>query len=139
MAIESYGMSNSWNWSTLIDNTAWKVYICEVFLVYNFRHSDWIQRDAAYLSVFSPNAGKYWQEKLRIWKLFTQCSIEKFLLKYLKRSSLIEGFVGILLNDSLWILQSYLRAVWCLSKVYPNKSLSTENLSLNKTQLVEKA
>ena len=28
-----------------------------------FRHSDWIQRDTEYLSVFSSNAGKYGPEK----------------------------------------------------------------------------
>ena len=29
------------------------------FLVRIFPHSDWIQRDTSYLSIFSPNAGKY--------------------------------------------------------------------------------
>ena len=37
-----------------------------------FPHSDWIQRDTEYLSGFSPNAGKYGPEKLRIRTLFTQ-------------------------------------------------------------------
>ena len=31
----------------------------ELFLVGIFPHSDWIQRDTSYLSVLSPNAGKY--------------------------------------------------------------------------------
>ena len=31
----------------------------EFFLVHNFPHSNWIRRDTPYLSVFSPNAGKY--------------------------------------------------------------------------------
>ena len=31
------------------------------------------RRDTLYLSVFSPNAGKYGPEKSRIWTLFTQC------------------------------------------------------------------
>ena len=35
----------------------------EYFLVPIFPHSDLIQRDAEYLSVFSPNAGKYVPEK----------------------------------------------------------------------------
>ena len=39
----------------------------EIFLVRIFPHSDWIWRDAKYLSLFSPNAGKYGPEKLRIW------------------------------------------------------------------------
>ena len=33
-----------------------------VFLVRIFPHSDWIRRDTSYLSVFSPNAGKYDQK-----------------------------------------------------------------------------
>ena len=35
----------------------------EFFLVCIFPHSDWIQTDTLYLSVFSPNAGKYGPEK----------------------------------------------------------------------------
>ena len=35
----------------------------EFFLVRIFPHSDWIGRDTPYLSVFSPNAGKYGPEK----------------------------------------------------------------------------
>ena len=31
----------------------------DFFLVHIFPHSDWIWRDTPYLSVFSPNAGKY--------------------------------------------------------------------------------
>ena len=35
----------------------------EIFLVRIFSHSEWIRRDTSYLSVFSPNAGKYGPEK----------------------------------------------------------------------------
>ena len=35
----------------------------ELLLVRIFPHSDWIRRDTKYLSVFSPNAGKYGPEK----------------------------------------------------------------------------
>ena len=44
-------------------NTAWKVSAFGVILVGIFPHSDWIRRDTEYLSVFSPNAGKYGPEK----------------------------------------------------------------------------
>ena len=37
------------------------------FLVRFFPHSDWIQRFAEQISVFSPNAAKCGPEKLRIW------------------------------------------------------------------------
>ena len=47
-----------------------------VFLVRIFSHSDWIRRDAEYLSIFSLNAGKCRPEKFQkqtLWavKLFT--------------------------------------------------------------------
>ena len=55
--------------------TAWKVFVFGVFLVRIFPHSDWIRRDTKYLSVFSPNVGKYGPEKLQlqIRTLSTQC------------------------------------------------------------------
>ena len=43
-------------------HTAQKVSIFGVVLVRIFPHSDWIRRDMEYLSVFSPNAGKYGSE-----------------------------------------------------------------------------
>ena len=42
--------------------TAWKVSVFGVILVRIFPHLDWIQRDASYLSVFSPDMGKYGPE-----------------------------------------------------------------------------
>ena len=53
--------------------TAWKVSVFGVFLVSIFPHSDWIWRDTPYLSVFSPNAERYWPKKRQIRTLFTQC------------------------------------------------------------------
>ena len=53
-------------------HTAWKLSIFGVFLVHIFPYSDWIARYIPYLSVFSPNAPKCGQEKLRIRALFTQ-------------------------------------------------------------------
>ena len=52
--------------------TAWKVSVFRVFLVCIFPYLDWIRRDTPYLSVFSPDAGKYGPQKLRIQTLFTQ-------------------------------------------------------------------
>ena len=48
-----------------------KVSVFEVFLIRIFLHLDWILWDTEYLSAFSPNAGKYEPEKLRIRTLFT--------------------------------------------------------------------
>ena len=42
----------------------YKVSIFGVFLVGNFPHSDWIQRDTECISVFSPNVGNYEPEYL---------------------------------------------------------------------------
>ena len=39
------------------------VQIRSFFLVGIFQHSDWIRRDTEYLSVFTPNTGKYGPEK----------------------------------------------------------------------------
>ena len=58
-------------WKTRINFTAWKVSVFEVFLVCIFPHLNWIRRDNAYLSVFSPKCGKYGPVKLRIQTLFT--------------------------------------------------------------------
>ena len=46
--------------------TAWKVPVFGVFLVCIILHLDWTRKDIPYLSVFSPNAGKYGPEKLQI-------------------------------------------------------------------------
>ena len=43
----------------------------EFFLIRIFPHSDGIQRDTPYLSVFSPNLGKHGPENHRIRTLFT--------------------------------------------------------------------
>ena len=51
-------------------NTAWKVSKYGVFLVRVSPHLDWIRRDTRYLSVFSPNAGKYGPEKVRYLDTF---------------------------------------------------------------------
>ena len=50
--------------------TAWKVSVFAVFFVRILPHSAWIRRDTEYLSIFSPNAGKYGTEKLWIQTLF---------------------------------------------------------------------
>ena len=58
--------------------TSWKVSVLGVFLVRIFPRSDWIRRDTPYLSVLSPNEGKYGPEKLRIWTRFPQWLIHNF-------------------------------------------------------------
>ena len=49
------------------------------FLLFRiFPHSGWIRRDTEYLSVVSPNVGKYWPEKAQYCALFKQCGISRF-------------------------------------------------------------
>ena len=50
--------------------TAWEVSVFGIFLVRIFPYSDLMQTDKEYLSVFSPNMGKYGPEKLQIRTLF---------------------------------------------------------------------
>ena len=63
-----------------------------VFLVRIFPNSDTVQRGKEYLYVFSPNAGKHGQEKLRIRSLFMQCYLSNTAEVFIK------GFFSILPN-----------------------------------------
>ena len=60
-------------------DTVWKLSLFGVFQVRIFPHSNWPQIDTLYLSVFSPNAGKYGLKNFRIWTLFTHCEGPKVL------------------------------------------------------------
>ena len=84
----------AYSWAAQISAsvTAWKLSIFRVFLVHIFQHSDWIYRDTPYLLVFTPNAGKYWPEKLRIRTLFTQC-VSIFKSPFLSLSWTIPIFI----------------------------------------------
>ena len=59
-----------------------EVSVFKAFLVRIFPHLDWIRRDTLYLSAFSPNAGKYGPQKLRIQTLFTHCICIKYIVTY---------------------------------------------------------
>ena len=69
--------ANSWRKtaSTLRTLVREKCPNTEFFLVRIFPHLDWIRRDTSYLSVFSPNAGKYGPEKTTYLETFhvVQC------------------------------------------------------------------
>ena len=55
-----------WPYLIVISCTAWKLSVFGDFLVCIFQNLDWIRRYTPYLSIFSPNAGKYGPEKLQI-------------------------------------------------------------------------
>ena len=63
----------------------------EFLLVLIFPHSDWIRRDSPYLSVFSPNAGKYEPEK----------------------SPYLDSFHAVLWTINLWV-QNKITTIWSL-------------------------
>ena len=83
--------------------TAWKVSVFGDLLIRIFPHSDWIRRDTPYLSIFSPNAGKYRLEKLRIRTLSTQWYFRK------KLHHLCDMILNTPLHDCLSVESSYFR------------------------------
>ena len=85
--------------------TAWKV---EFFLVRIFPHSDWIQRDAVYLSVFSPNAGKYGSEKSSYLDTFYAVRSSKKVRDYMVRSQLYPVNPFVLSAPFLYLLKTSL-------------------------------
>ena len=73
----------------------------ELFLVRVFPHSGWMRRDTSYLSVFSPNAGKYGTEITSYLGTFHAVSVMKLLLQCFKyweqlgkKGSLVEIISG---------------------------------------------
>ena len=54
----------------------------EFFLVRIFLDSDWIKIFTEWISVFSPNTGKYGPKKLCIWTLFTQWLFMNIIFNY---------------------------------------------------------
>ena len=75
----------------------------EFFLVRIFPHSDWIWRDAKYISVFSSNARKYGPEKnLCIWTLFTQWELH-YLNLYPAMSTLNRLRSGLMTSRKVYI------------------------------------
>ena len=62
-------------WYLTGSDTTWKVSVFGVCLACIFPQSYWIRRNTDYLSVFSPNAGKYKPEKLQIQILSTRYDV----------------------------------------------------------------
>ena len=121
-----------------------KVAVFRVFLVRIFPHSDWIQRDTRYLSIFSLNVGKCSPEKIPIRTLFTQWSstnfnwnsnsfnrINSFLshLKYFLRKQwhiYSPKFTEVLMGTCRWFLVD---SIWLpLPDFYGWKKKETRNL-----------
>ena len=78
------GLENYWNYLTapgliFLLNLVLKRYVKSVqiwsFFWSVFSHIRTERTDTSYLSVFSPNVGKYGPEKLRIWTNFTQWKV----------------------------------------------------------------
>ena len=86
------------------------------FLVCIFPLPDWMPKDTPYLSVFSPNAGKYGPEKLRIRTLFTQC------LSLTLNISLIEywAVTSKLINTNHILVKFHMSATICVATATKN-------------------
>ena len=54
----------------------------ELFLVPIFPHLEWIRRDSKYLSVFTPNAGKYGPETTPYLDTFHTVCVFGYFLKF---------------------------------------------------------
>ena len=84
-------------------------YVCKYHCVKNVRvrsysgphfpHSDWIRRDTLYLSVFSPNAGKWRPDYLRIRTIITQCIKSIFIHNIVNTSVVLKD----LEKGSIWL------------------------------------
>ena len=90
--------------TTLRESFCVKFSAFEVFLVRIFLYSDWIRRDTPYLSVFSPNAGKYGTEKLPIQTIFMQ---------YNKASNYLYSFV----HNSYCYLRLYIQYIYGIKEL----------------------
>ena len=85
---------------------AWKASVFSIF-----PHSLWMRRYTPCLSVFSPNAGKYGPEKLRIRTIFKQChgfcgdisNIKSVVIEYIKVFSFEKNTSNI--SISSWVLK----------------------------------
>ena len=77
-----------------------------VFVVCIFPHSEWILRDTSYLSVFSPNLGKYGPEKSRILILFAKWDTYIFLNDGLVGPNILtrEWHLNSVIFNCFWVL-----------------------------------
>ena len=103
------------------------MFLFGVFRAFIFLHTDWIRRGTTYLSVFSPNVGKWRPKKPRIRTIFTQWTALNFAVEVLGES--LWGFLFLVkLQAENWSLKSKVRA-WSLnlasSKVFCQDSMYT--------------
>ena len=94
-----------------IYHPAWKVSVFGLFLVRIFLHTDWIRRDTPYLSVLSPNAGKYAPEKTPYLDTFHAVILVHFRLTNNRYCTVI----SVKLLQKFNVLKSKL---WIFAKVY---------------------
>ena len=86
-----------------------------VILACIFPHLDWIRRDTEYLSVFSPNVGKFGPYQLRIRTLLTQCTLLLFVFKIVESLQCILNKPLILFVEHVyWLLVMFIhyKALW---------------------------
>ena len=105
-------------------HTVWKVSVFGVLLVRIFPILNWIRRDPEYLSVFSPNVGKYRPEKLQIRTLFTY-----WLVYQSDRYSYVFGNAKLILCFWLYFVlrEKYPNMEFFLVRIFPFSIQIREN------------
>ena len=86
-----------------------------VILAWVFPHSDWIRRNTEYLSVFSPNVGKFGPYQLRIRTPLTQCTLLLLVFKIVESLQCILNKPFILFVEHVyWLLVMFIhyKALW---------------------------
>ena len=98
------------------------------FLVCIFPHSDWIRRDTEYLSVLSPNAGKYGPEKTAYLDTFHAVISSPFFssLALLARQYIINTMTSTIYTQAQ---PTAIPTVWPMGDVFALESSSASSLT----------
>ena len=122
--------------------TAWKLSKCVVFLVRIFLHLDWIRRDAKYaryLSVFSPNAGKYGPEKTLYLDAFHAVNPHNHLIKHFKSLSLFKDWKVLNTQKKLILIQKETTLLFMLTKPRTMTLISSNRSASGDSNIVRRS
>ena len=119
----------------------------KVFLVRILPHSDWMRRDTSYLSVFSPNAGKYEPENVScnvlmismFWQYFVKEVLpENHLSRHVYRSKKLGSFLNIKDQTKLEHINDLIYFVRCPEETWSENYLG-ETTTKNNERVIEHA
>ena len=110
-------------------HTAWKCPNTGLFLVRIFPLSDWIRKDTSYLSVFSPNAGKYGPEItsyldiFHVVRLLGKCKAT-IRVHFVFQSQQVRNCYYYMIGDALIQNVPFYMALWGVELVFSNFNLT---------------